>query len=526
MTTPPPSPPGRPEDRVVTPRDWVGFLAMVVGMFMAILDIQIVASSIAQIQAGISASAEEISWVQTSYLIAEVVMIPLSGWMARVVSTRYLFFASCVTFTLASAACAVSWSIESMIAFRAIQGFLGGAMIPTVFATTYMIFPPRMQASLSVVIGLVATMAPTIGPTLGGWLTETWSWHWLFLINVVPGILVASLVFTCGRRDKPQLYMLKGFDMAGIALVALFLGALQYVLEEGPGDDWFEDRRIVAVSLISALAGLTFIWRELTAKHPVVDLRAFSDSNFTVGCLYSFIIGIGLYGSVYVIPLYLGRVRGYSALEIGLTMMVTGAFQALSAPLAGNLARHVDLRYMLGAGLALFGGGLWLNSHLTSEWGYWEMFLPQAVRGLSLMFCFVPINAVALGHLPQDKVQNASGLYNLMRNLGGAIGLAAINTALTHRLDLHLLRLSETLTVARGAAVGMLDGLSAHLAPMLGSGADRAALKLLSQLARREAMTMAFGDVLLLMGAVFALGLLLLPLLQPVRHPSAGGDGH
>ncbi|BAE52803.1 DHA2 family efflux MFS transporter permease subunit [Paramagnetospirillum magneticum] len=522
MTTPPLN----PHDRVVTPRDWVGFMAMVVGMFMAILDIQIVASSIAQIQAGISASAEEISWVQTSYLIAEVVMIPLSGWLARVVSTRYLFFASCVTFTVASAACAVSWSIESMIAFRAIQGFLGGAMIPTVFATSYMIFPPRQQATMSVVIGLTATMAPTIGPTLGGWLTETWSWHWLFLVNVVPGVLVATLVYLFGRKEEPRLHMLKGFDMAGIALVAVFLGALQYVLEEGPGDDWFEDRRIVLVSLISLLAGLGFVWRELTSEHPVVDLRAFSDSNFAVGCLYSFIIGIGLYGSVYVIPLYLGRVRGYSALEIGLTMMVTGAFQALSAPLAGNLARHVDLRYMLGMGLALFGGGLWLNSALTSEWGYWEMFLPQAVRGLSLMFCFVPINAVALGHLPQDKVQNASGLYNLMRNLGGAIGLAAINTALTHRLDLHLLRLSETLTAARGAATGMLEGLSARLQPLLDGGADRAALKLLSQLARREAMTMAFGDVLMLMAAVFALGLLLLPLLQPVRHPSAGGDGH
>lgn len=513
---------------MVTARDWVGFMAMVVGMFMAILDIQIVASSIAQIQAGVSASAEEISWVQTSYLIAEVVMIPLSGWLARVVSTRYLFFASCVTFTVASAACAVSWSIESMIAFRAIQGFLGGAMIPTVFATTYIIFPPRMQATMSVVIGLTATMAPTIGPSLGGWLTETWSWHWLFLVNVVPGVVVASLVYLFGRRDKPQLHMLKGFDLAGIVLVALFLGALQYVLEEGPGDDWFEDRRIVFVSLISAMAGLAFVWRELTAKSPVVDLRAFSDSNFAVGCLYSFIIGIGLYGSVYVIPLYLGRVRGYSALEIGITMMVTGLFQALSAPLAGNLARHVDLRYLLGMGLALFGGGLWLNSHLTSEWGYWEMFLPQAVRGLSLMFCFVPINAVALGHLPQDKVQNASGLYNLMRNLGGAIGLAAINTALTHRMDMHYLRISESLTAARGAAVGMLDGLSSRLQPLLDGGADLAALKFLSQLSRREAMTMAFGDVLLMMASVFALGLVLLPLLQPVRHPSAGGgaDAH
>ncbi|OAN50200.1 MFS transporter [Paramagnetospirillum marisnigri] len=515
-----------PQDRVVSTKDWIAFLAMVLGMFMAILDIQIVASSIAQIQAGISASTEEVSWVQTSYLIAEVVMIPLSGWAARLVSTRILFFASCVTFTLASAACAASWSIESMIVFRAIQGFLGGAMIPTVFATTYMIFPPRMQASLSVVIGLVATMAPTIGPTLGGWLTESWSWHWLFLVNVVPGAVVASLVFAFGRREAPQWSMLKGFDAAGIVLVAVFLGSLQYVLEEGPGDDWFDDGRIVLMSLVSTSAGLGFVWRELRASHPVVDLRAFADSNFAVGCLYSFIIGIGLYGSVYVVPLYLGRVRGYSALEIGTTMMVTGLFQALSAPLAGNLARHMDLRHMLGLGLALFGGGLWLNSALTSEWGYWEMFLPQAVRGLSLMFCFVPINAVALGHLPPGQVQNASGLYNLMRNLGGAIGLAVINTALTHRLDLHMSRLGDHLTAANGAALGLLDELTARLQPILDGAADRAALKLLWQLTRREATTLAFGDVFMMMSTVFVLGLLLLPLLQKVGHPSAGGGDH
>jgi len=518
--------PLRPEDRIVTPRDWVGFLAMVLGMFMAILDIQIVASSIAQIQAGIAASADEISWVQTAYLIAEVVMIPLSGWLARVVSPRYLFFASCATFTVASAACAFSWSIESMIVFRAIQGFLGGAMIPTVFASTYMIFPPRLQATVSVVIGLVATMAPTLGPTLGGWLTETLSWHWLFLINVVPGVIVASVVITCGRQEKPRLNMLKGFDLAGIILVAIFLGALQYVLEEGPTDDWFDDRRIVAMSLISAAGGLAFLWRELTAEHPVVDLRAFADRNFAVGCLYSFIVGIGLYGSVYIIPLYLGRVRGYSSLEIGITMMVTGLFQLISAPLAGNLAKHMDLRHMLGLGLALFGGGLWLNSSLTSQWGYWEMFLPQAVRGLSLMFCFVPINAVALGHLPPQKVQNASGLYNLMRNLGGAIGMACINTALTHRLGLHMLRLSESLTASHGAAIGMLDGLTERLEPIMGTGAEQRALKLLWQLTLREATTMAFADVLMMVAAVFACGVLLLPLLQKVRHPSAAGGGH
>jgi DHA2 family multidrug resistance protein len=517
----------RPEDRVVSAGDWIGFMAMVVGMFMAILDIQIVASSIAQIQAGLSASADEISWVQTAYLIAEVVMIPLSGWMAKVFSTRWLFLASCLTFTAASIACAAAWSIESMIVFRAIQGFLGGAMIPTVFATSYLMFPPKSQAGISVLIGLVATMAPTLGPTLGGWLTETWSWHWLFLINVIPGAIVAAGVALFVRVDRPRLDMLKGFDLAGIILVAAFLGSLQYILEEGPGDDWFEEPKIIMMSGLCALAGLGFLWRELTVAHPVVDLRAFRDRNFTVGCLYSFIIGIGLYGSVYVIPLFLGRVRGYSALEIGLTMMVTGAFQFLSAPLAGNLARHMDLRAMLGIGLALFGTGLWMNHSLTSEWGYWEMFLPQAVRGLSLMFCFVPINAVALGHLPPAEVQNASGLYNLMRNLGGAIGLAAITTALGDRMDLHFARLAERLTAGNLEAVTRLADISGRLSTLIPGDPDLAALKVLHNLTRQQAMTMAFGDVLLGMSLVFVAGLLFMPLVHKVRHPSAGtADGH
>lgn len=515
-----------PDQRVVTARDWIGFYAMVVGMFMAILDIQIVASSLSQIQAGISASADEVSWVQTAYLIAEVVMIPLSGWLARVVSTRWLFFASCVTFTIASTLCAAAWNIESMIVLRAIQGFLGGAMIPTVFATSFIMFPPRMQAGVSIMIGLTATMAPTLGPTLGGWLTDTWSWHWLFLINVLPGMIVATVVLTFVNVDRPRLELLKGFDLGGVVLIALFLGSMQYILEEGPREDWFEDRTIVLFATVMALAGIAFVWRELTCEHPVVDLRAFGDRNFVVGCVFSFIIGTGLYGSVYVIPLYLGRVRGYSSLDIGLTMMVTGLFQLLSAPLAGNLAKHMDLRYMLAMGLGLFGTGLWLNSHLTSEWGYWELFLPQAVRGLSLMFCFVPVNTVALGHLPPHQVQNASGLYNLMRNTGGAVALAAITTTVSHRVDMHMLRLGERLTETNMEAVDMLQSLSSRFAGLIPGDPDKAALLKLYGLARQQAMTMAFGDALLCMALVFAFGLLLMPLVHKVGHPSAGGGSH
>lgn len=505
----------------------IGFFAMVVGMFMAILDIQIVASSLAEIQAGIGASREEISWIQTSYLIAEVIIIPLSGWAAHVLSTRWLFTVSAIAFTAASAACAFAWSLESMIVFRSLQGFLGGAMIPTVFATSYAIFPKHRQAGVTVIIGLVATMAPTLGPSLGGWLTETLSWHWLFLINIVPGVIVAFVVFSTLDIDRPNLGLLKGFDLPGIILVALFLGTLQFVLEEGPGEDWFESHEIMLFTAVSALAAIGFFWRELTVKNPVVELHAFANPNFSLGCFYSFIIGVGLYGSVYVMPLYLAMVRGFNALEIGWVIMVTGAFQFMSAPIAGALSKKIDPRAMLALGLLLFGGGLYMNHTLTAEWGYWEFFLPQAVRGFALMFLFIPVNALALGDLPPAMLKGGSGLYNLMRNLGGAIGLAVINTTLTERMDLHAARLAESITAARPAVTQTLDGLTAGLTPMLGADAPLAGLKTLGLMLQREATVMAFADVFQLMALVFVAGLLFMPAMRKVDlHGKASQEAH
>lgn len=511
----------------VAARDWIGFMALVTGMFMAILDIQIVASSLSEIQAGLGASLEEISWVQTSYLIAEVIMIPLSGWLARVFSTRILFFASCTTFTLASLACAFAWNLESMIVFRALQGFLGGAMIPTVFATSFLLFPREKRAGVSVIVGLVATMAPTLGPTLGGWITQTLSWHWLFLVNVVPGVIVSATVMIFVRVDRPNLALLRGFDLPGVVLVALFLGCLQYVLEEGPGEDWFQNRHILAISLVSGISGILFVARGFTAAHPVVELRAFADRNFLTGCVFSFVLGIGLYGAVYLVPMFLAQVRGFNALDIGITMMVVGLFQLASAPLAGALARKLDLRLMLGMGLPLFGLGVWLNSHVTAEWGYWEFFLPQALRGFSLMLCFVPINNIALGRLPPEQIQNASGLYNLMRNLGGAIGLAVINTQLASRLALHQAHLREQVSSGSLAATGMLEGLAARLEPVLGPAADAAALKTLKALVTREAMVLTFSDLMLMIAAVFALAVCLMPFVRKVSMAGpAKADAH
>jgi len=228
-------------------------------------------------------------------------------------------------------------------------------MIPTVFATSFILFPKRMQAGVGVLMGLTATMAPTLGPTIGGYLTQSLTWHWLFLINVLPGIIVTVLVYLFVKAEKPHWEMLKGFDLWGILLVAGFLGCLEYVLEEGNRNDWFQDDAIFWSAVVSAVCFVAMLVRELTYSHPVVDLRAFKNRNFLLGCTFSFILGIGLYGSTYVVPLYLGEVLHYDSLEIGLTMMVTGGFQFMSAPVAGTLIKKIDARLMLGMGLALLG---------------------------------------------------------------------------------------------------------------------------------------------------------------------------
>jgi DHA2 family multidrug resistance protein len=508
-------------NRPLTARDWIGFMVMVFGMFMAILDVQIVSSSLSEIQAGLSASADEISWVQTSYLIAEVVMIPLTGILSRLFSTRVFFAVAAAGFTLTSALCALAWSINSMIVFRAFQGFLGGAMIPTVFATSFIVFPPERRNFLSILMGLVATMAPTLGPTLGGWLTQTFSWHWLFLANLLPGILVSAGVWILVDFDKADRSLLKGFDYFGLIVMAIFLGSMQYAIEEGPRNDWLQDPAIRNAAIIAAVFAAIFFWRSFTYASPIVDLRGFADRNFALGCLYSFIIGIGLYGSTYLMPIFLAQVRGFNALQIGQIMFVTGCFQFMSAPVAGRLANVLDLRVMLAFGLVMFGGGVWMQAQMSSEWGFWQFFVPQAVRGFALMFLFIPINAVALGTLPPSRLKNASGLYNLMRNLGGAIGLAGINTLISWRLALHWARLTESLTPGNPNVQNFLDGAQSMMSGTLGAASDLASIKMLAKLAYLQANVMTLADTQLVMAVIFLAALVFIPLLSKPRTAPA-----
>lgn len=499
-------------------RQWAGFAAMLLGLFVAILDIQVVSASMPDLAAGISASVDEMSRVQTSYLIAEVIMIPLSGWLSRLLSTRVLFVMSAAGFTAGSALCAVSSDLTQMIVARALQGLFGGAMIPTVFATAYLLFPRAKQPSVTVLLGLTATTAPAIGPTLGGWLTAELSWHWIFLINLPVGLLMAATVWTCLDIDRPDPTMRRRLDLIGLLLGATGLGALQYVLEEGNRADWFADDLILGLSLLAVACGVGFIGRMFRQEDPLVELRAFANRNFTITCLFSLVVGVGLYGSVYLTPLFLGQVRHYNSMDIGQTMFVVGIAMFTSAPIAGRLAGALDPRWILAIGMAMFATSLWLLSHLTNQSSFQEFLIPQILRGAGAMFVMVPITQLALGTLPRSQVKNASGLYNLMRNLGGAVGLAAINTLLTSRQATHDAHLRERLDWARPGVAEAIDRIAQSAVPAPGLDPDLIALGELARAVRREAFTLACNDAFLLLACVFVLTM---PLVAVLNRPPA-----
>src|SRR5690242_8306796 len=326
----------------IEPKRVVAFVIMVFGMFMAILDIQVVSASLSDIQAGLSASSSEVSWVQTAYLIAEVIAIPLSGFLSRALGTRLLFAISASGFTVASFLCGFASTIEQMILWRAIQGFLGAGMIPTVFASAYTVFPRSKFYIVGPIIGLVATLAPTIGPTVGGFITDAMSWHWLFFINIPPGIVITVGVLALVDFDEPHFELLQRFDWCGLIFVAGFLGSLEYVLEEGPQYEWLQDTSVAVFVWVCAISTIAFFWRVLIARVPIVDLRAFSNRNFAIGCVLQFCVGIGLYGLTYVYPRYLAEVRGYSAMMIGETMFVSGITMFLMAPVVGRMMLRFD----------------------------------------------------------------------------------------------------------------------------------------------------------------------------------------
>ncbi|HEY9235371.1 MULTISPECIES: DHA2 family efflux MFS transporter permease subunit [Phenylobacterium] len=508
------------------PKIFLGFGGMVIGQFMAVLDIQIVASSLSQIQAGVGASADEISWIQTIYLLAEVVIIPLTAYLTKMWGTRPVYVAAAIGFILTSILTGLTTSFEMMIITRAFQGLAAGAMIPSVFATAMTVFPPEKRVTANVIVGVIVTLAPTIGPTLGGHLTEALNWRWLFFVNVPPGLLVMFLVSRYGDFDKGDPSLAKGIDWFGLVTMTVFLLSMQYVLEEGSGEGWFDDDLILWLTVTAVITGVVFIWRQLTYRQPIVSLRPFTDRNFTLGFMMNAVSGMSLFGGTFVLPLFLGQIRQYSAAEVGTTMLVSGLVMFVSAPVAGRLVRAMDPRIplVIGFGLAAYGVGLGIR--VTAEWGFWQFAALQAIRGLGVMIAMIAAQQLSVSTLPVTLMKDASGLVNLIRNVGGAIGLAMLTTILSDQTAVHLSELSAGMSIANQQAQDMLAGLTSMMEMQGVADPSGAAHKFLGMGLRRDASVLAFGDAFyfLAMGCVVAalLGFTATPGKAP---PATGGGG-
>jgi DHA2 family multidrug resistance protein len=504
------------------------FVVMCAGMFMALLDIQIVASSLQNIGGGLSAAQDEISWVQTAYLIAEIIMIPLSGWLTRVFSTRWLFTASAAGFTLSSILCGLAWNIDSMIAFRALQGLLGASMIPTVFTSSFHFFQGQRRVYSAAVIGTIASIAPTLGPVIGGYITDTLNWHWLFYINVLPGLAITILVPILVRIDKPDLSLLRGADYPGIVLMALGLGTLEYVLEEGTRWNWFSDQKILWGAWIAGISLSLFALRSLTFKNPVVDLRALGNRNFALGCILSFVTGIGMFTTIYLTPLFLGYIRGYSAWQTGIAIFSTGAASLAGTPVFILLSRKVDPRRLMMFGMACFGVSMWSFSFITSQWSAAELLIPQILRGFPQVFAVAPSVNLGLGSLPPERLKYASGLFNMMRNLGGAVGIAGAAAILNDRTNAHFVTIASRLSPANAPMNRLTAILARRAATHAGNHApgDAESLKLLWRLAYREAATLAYADAFRAIMVAFAVATLLVLLMRKVAVVKAPEPGH
>jgi DHA2 family multidrug resistance protein len=497
---------------------WPGFTVMCIGMFMAILDVQVVATSIPTIQKALAVQRDQISWIQTAYLVAEVIAIPLTGFLTRLLSMRWLFAVAIATFTAASLGCAASTSFAALIAWRILQGFSGGTLIPAVFSAVFLLFPLRLQGIATTIAGVLAVLAPTGGPIVGGWITETYTWHWLFLINVVPGVLATIGAIALLPTEPTDFQQARRLDVISLALMAIALAALEIALKEAPERGW---RSALVLGLLATClaCGVLFVRRTLRAPHPVVELHTLGTRNFTIGCLLSFVMGIGLFGSVYLMPVFLAFVRGHDALEIGEIMLVTGFTQLAAAPIAVALERRLDARLLTGAGFLLFTIGLGLSALQTEDTDFQQMFWPQILRGSAVMFCLLPPTRLALGHLRPDQVPDASGLFNLMRNLGGAIGIALIDTIVYGRTP--VLAHAIVVRVQKGdVATAKAVGIPVSAFMSRGSGPTADEMALLGPMVDHLALVQAINEAWLMMAVLTGAALLCLPFVRRRAYPA------
>jgi len=507
---------------------WIAVLGSNLGAFMAVLNIQIVNASLADIQGAIGAGLDDGGWVSTAYLIAEIVVIPLSAWLSRAFSVRLYLLVNAALFLAFSASCAFAHSLGEMIVLRACQGFTGGVLIPMAFTIIITLLPKAKQPVGLALFALSATFAPAIGPTIGGYLTENWGWQYIFYVNLAPGVLMLGMLWVSLGRTPLQLGLLRQGDWPGIATMAIGLAALQTVLEEGNKDDWFGSPFILRLSLISAVALGLFVLIELTAAKPLLNLRLLFRRNFGFGVLANFLLGTALYGSVYILPVYLSRVQGYNAEQIGAVLAWTGLPQLVLIPLVPQLMKRFDPRLIIGVGFGLFAITNFMNIDLSRDVAADQLLWPNVVRAVGQALLLAPLSAVATAGIEPENAGSASALFNMLRNLGGAVGIAALQTFLTRREQFHSNMLTGSVSLFAENTRTRIDELTRYF---LAHGvADPAAawhqaIVAIGRTVRQQSYILAFADTFYLLGVGLIVALIAALLLKKPERLEAGG-GH
>lgn len=504
-------------------KTWIAITGATLGTFMAVLNIQIVNAALRDIQGALGAGADDVGWISTAYLVAEIVVIPLTGWLSRAFSVRRYLIANAALFVIFSVACAYAQDLGQMIALRALQGLAGGVLIPMAFTLILTLLPSRQRPIGLAIFAMAATVAPSFGPTLGGWLSGQWGWQAIFFVTVAPGAVMVGLLWISLDREPMQLRLLAEGDWLGIFAMALGLGALQVVLEEGPREDWLDSPFIARLAIVAALSLGLFVWRELCVAQPLLNLRLLARRNFTAGATAMFLLGVALFGSVFIQPLYLSRVQGYSSEQIGLVLAWTGLPQFVVIPLVPLLMKKIDARWLVALGFVLFACGNLMLIDLSGDVAADQLMAPNVVRALGQAILLTPLTTLAIRGIATADSASASALLTVTRNLGGALGIAGLQSFLERRLQLHASRIGEAVTLFDEDTRARLGELTQYfLQHGVGDPAVawRKAVAAIGARVQEQASIMAFGDAFFLMGAAMILGLATVLLYRP---PTAGG---
>jgi MFS transporter, DHA2 family, multidrug resistance protein len=503
--------------------DWLAVAGAILGAFTAILDIQITNSSLANIEGAIGASAEQGSWISTAYLMAEIIVIPLTGWLGSIFGLRRYLSVNTGLFVGFSIACALSTSLTQLIIFRAGQGFTGGVLIPTAITIVRTRLPTSQQGLGITFFGLTATFAPAIGPTVGGWLTDNFSWHYIFYLNLIPGPVAAIIQLAALPKQATRWAELPKGDWLGIGAMAIGLSSLTFVLEEGQRKEWFESSSISRLSIVAAAGVAAFILRELTAAKPFINLRVLSNRTIGASCALMTVLGAVSLGSTYVIPLYCAQIQGYNAEQIGYVVMWSGLPQLVLFPAMPFLMRKIDLRILVIIGTLLFASSCFINVNLTHDVGMDQLIVPQLLRAAGQPLFAIPLSQLSTANLAPRDTADASALSNMMRNLGGSVGIALLSTMIDRREHFHFSILAEAMTQN---AWRTQERIAMLMAGARGAIADPAitkaqALMWIAAGVRREAYVSAYSDAFWITGVGLIISLCAIVLLRKPR-PSKG----